>query len=127
MVKAEGDITPAKITALNTAGADADFMAVYASSKFAQLLGAHWWRRQLGKDATVVAVSPGMIGSTNLGRNNGISIGDSPDAKTPAEGPFDLCYNADGRRCAVALRCLHARRSAGRSCGNLFDLMERVV
>ena len=109
MVQADGDITPGKITALNTAGADAEWLHVYASSKFAQLLGAHWWRRQLGKDATVVAVSPGMIKDTGLGRHTGLSIDAMPDAKTPAEGPSSPRYDADGRRCPVALRSLHAR------------------
>ena len=86
-VKSEGEITPDKITQINLAGSDADYMPVYATSKFAQLLGAHWWRRELGKDATVIAVSPGMIGYTSLGRNNGMSLADNPDAKTPADGP----------------------------------------
>jgi NAD(P)-dependent dehydrogenase (short-subunit alcohol dehydrogenase family) len=37
----------------------AGFMELYPATKFTQLLGAHWWRRQLQGQCQVVAVSPG--------------------------------------------------------------------
>lgn len=51
------------------ADSGADAFPVYGATKFIQLLGAHWWRRQLGSSATVLAVSPGMVGGTGLGRH----------------------------------------------------------
>lgn len=66
----------------------------YCQTKFVNLLAAHWWRRQFasytseGKgDVKVVAVSPGLIPNTGLGRGNGMVLSpDMPDAKTVAEG-----------------------------------------
>lgn len=64
-------------------------MPTYAASKFVQLLGAHWWRRTLGDKCVVVAVSPGMIHSTGLGRFSGMEIPkDTGDAKSMEEGVF---------------------------------------
>lgn len=58
---------------------------VYSASKFAQLLGAHYWRREL-PDCTVLAVSPGLIPNTKLaGRDMGLTM-NMPDAKTIPEG-----------------------------------------
>ena len=44
-------------------------MDTYAHSKFVHLLAAHYWRRKLGSNATVVAVSPGMVPATGLARH----------------------------------------------------------
>jgi hypothetical protein len=61
----------------------------YAASKFVQLLSAHYWRRQLGSSATVVAVSPGLIPGTGIGRNSDVKIPSNvPDAKSVQEGEF---------------------------------------
>ncbi|KAL2187159.1 NAD(P)-binding protein [Thermothelomyces heterothallicus CBS 203.75] len=53
------------------AGSGANPFTTYSQTKFIQLLGAHWWRRQLKGQATVVAVSPGLIPGTGLGRGSG--------------------------------------------------------
>ncbi|KHO02126.1 NAD(P)-binding domain protein [Metarhizium album ARSEF 1941] len=68
-------------------GSGADGYSVYAGSKFAQLLAAHWWRRQLKGQCDVVAVSPGLVPATGLGRGQGFAISpDLPDAKSVPEG-----------------------------------------
>lgn len=60
---------------------------VYPASKFIQLLGAHWWRRQLQGTCEVVAVSPGLIPDTRLSRGSDFEIPDNlPDAKSVPEG-----------------------------------------
>lgn len=51
------------------ADSGADAFPAYGATKFIQLLGAHWWRRQLGSSATVFAVSPGLVKDTGLGRH----------------------------------------------------------
>lgn len=62
-------------------------IGVYAATKFIQLLGAHWWRRQLQGTCQVVAVSPGLIPNTGLTRGSDIKIPDHlPDAKSIPEG-----------------------------------------
>ncbi|KAH7027858.1 uncharacterized protein B0I36DRAFT_328053 [Microdochium trichocladiopsis] len=68
-------------------GADKTPNGRYSASKFIQLLGAHWWRRQLGDNAVVVAVSPGLIPGTGINRNNVVQMPDNlPDAKSVPEG-----------------------------------------
>ncbi|TFB06708.1 hypothetical protein CCMA1212_000623 [Trichoderma ghanense] len=65
----------------------ADGMDVYSASKFVQLLNAHWWRRQLAAQCDVVAVSPGLIPGTGLGRGNKMKLTmDMADAKPVATG-----------------------------------------
>lgn len=61
---------------------------LYCETKFIQLLGAHWWRRQLGNKCTVVAVSPGLIPGTGLSRHSSVKIPDSmlADAKSVPQG-----------------------------------------
>lgn len=51
---------PSTLDAIVKAQSGAGFMDLYPASKFTQLLGAHWWRRQLQGQCHVVAVSPGM-------------------------------------------------------------------
>ena len=51
------------------AGSGTGASEIYSATKFSQLLGAHHWRRVLKDQATVVAVSPGMIPGTNLMRH----------------------------------------------------------
>ncbi|KAI0004828.1 NAD(P)-binding protein [Xylariaceae sp. FL0662B] len=61
--------------------------SVYSATKFIQLLGAHWWRRQLQGKCEVVAVSPGLIPGTGLFPSKESPIPTNhPDAKTIAEG-----------------------------------------
>jgi hypothetical protein len=77
----------AKLEESVKAGADTDGRMVYAATKFIGLLGAHWWRRELGDKATVVAVSPGLIPATGIARGYNLNLPvNSPDAKSPAEG-----------------------------------------
>ncbi|KAI3394328.1 hypothetical protein diail_2880 [Diaporthe ilicicola] len=60
--------------------------SIYSESKFVQLLGAHWWRRQL-PECRVVAVSPGLIPQTGIARHGSMKLTmDMPDAKTVPEG-----------------------------------------
>ncbi|KAG5973387.1 hypothetical protein E4U58_005212 [Claviceps cyperi] len=56
------------------AGSVTDGLTVYTYTKFLQLLGAHWWSRQLQDQCRVVAVSPDMIPHTGLGREAGFSV-----------------------------------------------------
>ncbi|KAK0709917.1 hypothetical protein B0T26DRAFT_428650 [Lasiosphaeria miniovina] len=73
------------------AGSAAKGLDLYAADKFAQFLGAQWWRRQLQGQATVVAVSPGLIPDTGLGRGGNMTIPDNlPDAKSVAEGAASI-------------------------------------
>lgn len=69
------------------AGSTSGPQPTYSGTKFAQLLGAHWWRRELSGVCDVVAVSPGLIPGTGLGRGSGFKLtSDMPDAKPLDEG-----------------------------------------
>ncbi|KAI0878841.1 hypothetical protein GGS24DRAFT_442271 [Hypoxylon argillaceum] len=74
------------------ANSGADGFAAYIASKFVQLLSAHWWRRRLGDSARVVAVSPGMVLGTGLGRhlNMKFDAASFPDARPLNEGAESL-------------------------------------
>lgn len=68
------------------AGSGRDPLNTYSETKFAQLLGAHWWRRQL-PECNIVAVSPGLIPLTGIARYGGFNLSMAmPDAKTVPEG-----------------------------------------
>ncbi|ROT38265.1 NAD(P)-binding protein [Sodiomyces alkalinus F11] len=68
-------------------GSGTPFQTVYSETKFANLLAAHWWCRQLRGQCAVVAVSPGLIPDTGLGRNFATKLSmDIPDAKPVSEG-----------------------------------------
>ncbi len=68
-------------------GAGTAEMGLYSMTKFVQLLGAHWWRRELTGVCDVVAVSPGLVPGTGLARGSGIKLPTgSPAAKTIPEG-----------------------------------------
>lgn len=85
---------------------------IYPDSKFVQLLGAHWWRRQL-PECRVVAVSPGLIPQTGIARHGSMKLTmDMPDAKTVPEGRFhhrDIC--ADLPLVSLLLTEMTSRRS----------------
>ncbi|KAI0821124.1 short-chain dehydrogenase/reductase [Irpex lacteus] len=68
------------------AGSSKGPIDIYIETKFVQLLGAHWWRRQLPQ-CNVIAVSPGLVPQTRLARHGGPKLDMSmPDAKTVPEG-----------------------------------------
>lgn len=77
------------------AGSGANGIEIYSGTKFTQLLGAHHWRRMLKDQATVVAVSPGMIPGTNLMRHHETKMSSThADAKDVATGTYCPCVNA---------------------------------
>lgn len=94
-----------------TAESGTSFEQVYNASKFTQLLGAHYWRRQLKGQCDVVAVSPGwhgdlllqdhslqstgLIPGTAIGRHTDFKLSmDMPDAKGFEDGKI-LCFGRD--------------------------------
>jgi len=58
----------------------------YAQTKFAALIGALWWRRELAGSCEVVAVSPGLIPGSGLAKGDLSLPTDHPDAKSVEEG-----------------------------------------
>ncbi|PYI01875.1 short-chain dehydrogenase/reductase [Aspergillus sclerotiicarbonarius CBS 121057] len=79
---------PATLDVDLKADSKAGYRAVYSGSKFVQLLGAFYWRREL-PSCKIIAVSPGLIPSTKLATNMGLTM-DMPDAKTIPEGAQNL-------------------------------------
>lgn len=72
-------------------GSGASGFHVYSETKFTQLLGAHWWRRQLAGSCKVVAVSPGLIPGTGIGRGSGMKLTmDMANAKPVSEGASNI-------------------------------------
>ncbi|KAI1813627.1 hypothetical protein GGS20DRAFT_586309 [Poronia punctata] len=60
---------------------------IYGATKFIQLVGTQWWRRQLAGKCAVVAVSPGLIPNTGIMRGGDGKIPTQhPDAKSVPEG-----------------------------------------
>ncbi|OGM46559.1 short-chain dehydrogenase/reductase [Aspergillus bombycis] len=82
------DQNPATLDVDLKANSNAGIRTVYSASKFVQLLGALSWRREL-PSCTIIAVSPGLIPSTKLATDLGLSM-DMPDAKTIPEGAQNL-------------------------------------
>ncbi|KAG6088880.1 hypothetical protein E4U31_000998 [Claviceps sp. LM219 group G6] len=78
-----------------TAGSGTEGFPVYASTKFLQLLSAHWWRRELEDQCRVIAVSPGMVPHTGLGRGTGYQV--------PANLSFSETRHQGGSRIVGAL------------------------
>ncbi|KAH8650044.1 hypothetical protein BX600DRAFT_517262 [Xylariales sp. PMI_506] len=81
------------------AGADTDAMKTYGASKFTQILGAHYWRRQLQDSVTVLAVTPGPIPYTGVQRHTVEKITmDYPGARTIPEGIYRNCSSRPPKR-----------------------------
>ena len=78
------------------ANSGANGFTVYHASKFIQFLGAHWWRRQLKESATVIAVSPGLVVGTGLGRHleTKPNLDNIPDKLTIEEGTYSIDHES---------------------------------
>lgn len=68
-------------------GSGIEGKTIYCETKFIQLVGTQWWRRQLDGQVEIVAVSPGLVPSTGIDRGHKLKLPlDHPDAKTIPEG-----------------------------------------
>lgn len=77
-------------------GSNTGELQLYSLTKFVQLLGAHWLRRELKGVCDVVAVSPGLVPGTGLGRGSGMKLPTgSPDAKTVPQGTLQPYTNGN--------------------------------
>jgi NAD(P)-dependent dehydrogenase (short-subunit alcohol dehydrogenase family) len=56
-----GVVDTSTLDGIVKAQSGADFLQLYPATKFTQLLGTHWWQRQLQGQCRVVAVSPGWF------------------------------------------------------------------
>ncbi|KAK5654043.1 hypothetical protein OQA88_7721 [Cercophora sp. LCS_1] len=73
------------------AGSGIPGIKLYGETKFIQLLGAHWWRRELAGQCEVLAVSPGLIPGTGIGRGMDVKLlASMPDAKSVPEGAASI-------------------------------------
>jgi NAD(P)-dependent dehydrogenase (short-subunit alcohol dehydrogenase family) len=61
---------PSTLDAMVMAQSGVKFNQLYPATKFTQLLGVHWWRRQLQGQCHVLAVSPGTYRSLRLSQSN---------------------------------------------------------
>lgn len=103
-------MSPAPLDSQLKANAGTEDRAVYSGTKFVQLLGAHWWRRQLRGSCHVVAVSPGLVPNTGIARHGTIQLNmQMPDAKTVPEGkqilPDRACDTTNGIVADDSSRC----------------------
>jgi hypothetical protein len=123
-----------------TANSGTQFQRTYENSKFAQLLTAHWWRRELKDQAQVVAVSPGFVPDTGLAQtamkrmNFNFAESVMKDAKSIPEGDFLLhqarfsCSNLTlSYRRTIDPGSIHKARSPGGSEAHFLDKLGRVV
>lgn len=82
---------PSVLDADLLAGSGRPSSTTYPQTKFVNFLAAQWWRRALAGQCDVVAVSPGLIPNTGLGRGSGMKLEMSmPDAKTVPEGAASI-------------------------------------
>lgn len=75
------------------AGSGTPGRKLYSETKFTHLLGAHWWRRELHKrktGCTVVAVSPGLVPRTGIGKGMGMDFTGWDGARELHEGAASI-------------------------------------
>ena len=75
------------------AGSGTPGRKLYSETKFTQLLGTHCWRRELQKrntGCTVVAVSPGLVPRTGIGKGMGMDFTGWDGARELHEGAASI-------------------------------------
>ncbi|KAH8885962.1 NAD(P)-binding protein [Thozetella sp. PMI_491] len=78
---------PNALESMLLGGAGVPGMKLYSAAKFVALLGAHWWNRQLAGQCKVVAVNPGVVPNTNIGKGAGLVLTwEMPSAKSIPDG-----------------------------------------